>query len=125
MTRAAASLTLEGADNLSRGLARVADDVGDLSEPGNDAARGVLEAARQAAPVDTGELVSSIHAAAFPDYAEVSASAPHAPFVEYGVPSRNMAAQPFLSLALEAEESRVLDVYAAHVQGSLDRVEGI
>lgn len=120
-----AGLRVDGAPELARGLDHVADELGDMSGPGKDAADRVLERARGLAPVDTGELVSSLRSVAFPDAAEVEAGAAHAPFVHYGVPSRNIDANPFLTLALEAEESAITGAYTEHVQDLLDRVEGI
>lgn len=118
-------LTVEGAPELSRGLSRVADELGDLSTPGKDVADRVADRARSGAPVDTGALAASIRTVVYPDAATVEAGEPYAPFVHWGVPSRNIEAQPFLTLALEAEASPAIDAYAEYVQDLLDRVEGI
>lgn len=55
--------------------------------------------AQRYAPVDTGELVNSIHVhSETPRTARISAEAPHAHFVEFG--TENMEAQPFMRPAL-------------------------
>lgn len=123
MTRA--ELRIDGAPELARGLARVAGELGDLSEPGRESSERVAAHARVTAPRDTGFLASTIRAAAYPDVSVVNVDAPYAPFVHWGVPSRNMAARPFLTTALEADTAATLDTYTDHVNHLLARVEGI
>lgn len=123
MTRA--ELRVEGAPELARGLDRVASDIGDLSSPGREATDRVADRATATAPRDTGALAASIRTVVYPDVAAVEVGEPYAPFVHWGVPSRNIAARPFLTLALAAEESATMDAYTDYVQSLLDRVEGI
>lgn len=59
----------------------------------------IADDAQRYAPVDTGELVNSIHVVQLgPKSARIVADAPHAGFVEFG--TENMDAQPFMRPAL-------------------------
>jgi phage gpG-like protein len=115
-------LRVDGAEELSASLARAARDLDDLSVPADKGAGRVAERARATAPRLTGELAGSIAVAGG---GIVKATARHAPFVHWGVPSRNIPARPFLTLALQSEAERVVQEYETHVQDILDRVEGI
>lgn len=64
------------------------------------AAEHAAAIARESAPVDTGELRASISSASTPDGAAVTASAPHAPMVEYG--TSKMPPRPFMLPAAHA-----------------------
>lgn len=55
---------------------------------------------KQTAPIDTGELVTSIGETAFNTGVLIQATAEHGWFVEYG--TVKMAAQPFFNPAIEA-----------------------
>lgn len=68
----------------------------------------IAEKARQLAPVDTGALRGSIEAVSVTTgkSAEVRVGVPYAAYVEYG--TYKMAAQPFLSPAVEQEKERFI-----------------
>ena len=69
------------------------------------------ERARSLAPVDTGELRDSIHAVLIGHgEAEIRVEARHAPYVEFG--TYKMAAQPYLSPALEGLAEEMLVEFA-------------
>ncbi|HHB1033555.1 TPA: HK97-gp10 family putative phage morphogenesis protein [Vibrio cholerae] len=60
--------------------------------------------AKKRAPVDTGKLRGSIKGTAKGLEGEVTATAEHAPFVEFG--TRRMGAQPYMGPAAEQERPR-------------------
>jgi len=70
------------------------------------------------APVDTGNLRSSIDYEVGTDNADVFATANYAEHVEYG--TSNMAAQPFLRPAIDGSKNNIIkifsDVYAKHLK---------
>lgn len=48
--------------------------------------------------------------------------APHAKFVEYGVPSRNIPAEPFLRPALETQKTQAVEMMKATLKRRIDKV---
>ena len=70
------------------------------------------------APVDTGNLRSSIDYEVGTDNADIFATANYAAHVEYG--TSNMAAQPFLRPAIDGSKNNIIkifsDVYAKHLK---------
>lgn len=81
------------------------------------AAERVLDRSQRRVPIDTGELFESGHVEVVsqsPGVVDVIYDAPHAGFVEFG--TVKMAAQPYLTPALEAERQRFLDSF----RGALD-----
>lgn len=86
-----------------------------IAKYGGKAERGVKQAvtkstlsietnAKKRAPVDTGNLRSSIQGEAKGLEGEVTATAEYAPFVEFG--TRNMQSQPFMGPAAEEERPK-------------------
>lgn len=77
----------------------------------------VAETARTLVPVDTGRLRDSIDYRIGRDdkgpFVDVGATEIYAPFVEWG--TVNMAPEPFLSTAAEAERARIGEAFAAEI----------
>lgn len=97
---------VEGADRARRALERASSDLDELDRTvGQDVAGRVLVAARWGAPRRTGLLASSGALDTGPGRADVVFGARYAPPVHYGVPSRGMAAQPFLDAASHRVEA--------------------
>lgn len=109
------SVTVEGGREAARALDRAAVELDDLdSTAGPSAAASVLVAAQWGAPRRTGLLASSGYVDEG-DPVAVVFGARYAPPVHYGVPSRNMAAQPFLTEAARRHETTVETIYAREV----------
>ena len=70
------------------------------------------------APVDTGNLRSSIDFEVSSDNAEIFTPVQYAAHIEYG--TSNMAAQPFLRPAIDGSKNNIIkifsDVYAKHLK---------
>lgn len=101
---------VEGVAEAQRALDRVVDELGDLDRTvGVDIASTILVAAQWGAPRRTGLLAASGHLDQGDGRVAAVFGADHAPPVHQGVPSRNMAGQPFLNAA------------AARVEGTINR----
>lgn len=100
-------------------LAAAGHQLADLEQPNSAAGRVVLEAARPAAPMDTGTLSGSLTADPAGDGVVWASSARYWTFVHWGAPRRNMRARPFFLEALEADQDRILAIYADHANETL------
>lgn len=111
------SATVSGVDRLASTTAEASRDLADLTQVNQDA--GNLVAAAVDAPVRTGALAATVHAAAGPDGVALVAGSPD---VTYAAPVH--ARNPFLTRALTAREDAVLDHYADHVERVVDTIQG-
>lgn len=115
---------VEGADEAQRALERAAVEVEQLDPDASRAgAELVLEAATSTAPRRTGALASSGHLRVDGRVVEAVFGARYARPVHGGVPSRNMAANPFLTAAAARVEARVVEVYERAVDKIVDRAD--
>lgn len=119
-------VSVVGLSRLRRDLRRVGADMADLKAA--NAAAGSLVAAESAAraPRRTGRMAGSGRASKTVGRASVmfgGARIPYAGPIHYGWPARGIEANPFITDAAQATESRWLPLYEAelaHVAQSLD-----
>lgn len=110
---------------LEADLHRAADELADLHGTHRQAGELLEADARRRAPRRrTGELDRSIGATVGEQGLTVTAAADHAWPLHSGVPSRGIAAHPFLTDALAAQGSDVIDLYLTHVDDVLDILKG-
>lgn len=102
-------------------LVAAGHQLADLEAPNSQAGRMVLEAARAAAPMDTGQLSGSIVADVSANRVVWASTARYWTFVHWGAPRRNMRARPFILEALEADTDRIVAVYSDHATDVLTR----
>jgi len=117
------TVTLEGADTLSRSLAAAARDLGDLTRAHTETARDVVARARGKAPRLTGALAGSIRGEGGAEAATITAGyagVPYAGVQEYGWAVRGIRAQPYLRPAVAESEGAAV----ANTADELDRVVG-
>jgi len=101
---------VQGGDALAASLKRAADELRDLSDAHQRAGNALQQAAQTRAPRRTGRLARGIHAAVTSTGVTVGADVAYAWPIHSGVPGR-IVAHPFLTDALAAEQTAVLDVY--------------
>ncbi|MGG7466044.1 hypothetical protein [Plantibacter sp. YIM 135347] len=100
---------VEGLRKTVRALEKSGADASDMRELMHAIGNIVVRAASP--PVLDGTLAGTIRAGKGKTKAVVRAGgarAPYAGVIHYGYPARNLAARPFLSIALQAERSDVL-----------------
>lgn len=115
---------VEGVTRLRFTLGRFGDDLDDLEAADNASARLLQQRARGAAPVRTGRLAASLTATVKADAAGVGSPLVYARVQEYGAPSINVPAQPYLRPALANSQRAVVDLYRADVARQLNKVKG-
>lgn len=99
-------------DGLASDLAAAGPKVRAASSSEMTAAAAQLrDDARNAAPVDTGELKSSIHVRGGKGYRDIIADARHAFFVEFG--TSDTPPQPYMWPQVPAAEKRLADALEA------------
>lgn len=122
-----AGVRIEGLDVLVRTLKRAGDDLSDLKDAHAKAGQTVAAAAAASAPRRSGALASSVRAARQAKRARVlvgNARVRYSGPVHWGWPARGIAANPFVSEAAQATESRWTKDYVDDVQHALDKVKG-
>ena len=119
-----AGVKVRGADRLARTLRRAATDIADQSVLNAHAARDLAAAMRSRAPRRTGALAGSIQADSGPDYVRAGPLVRYGLPVEYGVPLRSQAAQPYGRPALADEAPDYIDDLGDAIGDDLRRVRG-
>jgi phage gpG-like protein len=117
------TVEVDGAVQLTAGLARFAASLDDLDAAELAAGRVVQQRASGLAPVRTGALARSITVATG-DGVTVGSGLPYAGVQEVGWAARNIQAQPFLRPALADSTTEVQAAYLANVDANLKRVKG-
>lgn len=118
------AMTVEGAAQLTAGLARFATALGHLDAAELAAGRAVQQRASRGAPVLTGALARSVLVPTTGDGVTVGSNLPYAGVQEMGWAAHNISAQPFLRPALADGTPEVQAAYQAEVQANLNRVKG-
>jgi hypothetical protein len=117
-------LEVRGAAELVRTLHQAGADLGDLSAAGKRAGDLLVATARSRAPRRTGTLAASLSPVATTTGVRVASVVRYASAVHWGVPSRNMAANPFLADAVGARQDTLVGYYLDQVQTAVDGVRG-
>lgn len=108
-------MSIEGADDTKAAFDRVLAGVtGQIPKALEASAILVQGEAKTLAPVDTGNLRNSITRETHEDYAIVGTNVEYGPFQEFG--TSKMAAQPFLTPALNRNRSRIVQLISAAVK---------
>lgn len=118
------TVEVDGAVQLTAGLARFAASLEDLDAAELAAGRAVAQRAGRLAPVRTGALSRSITVSTG-DGVTVGSGLPYAGVQEVGWAARNIQAQPFLRPALADGTPEVAAAYQAEVEANLKRVKGV
>lgn len=109
---------VEGAKELRKALKQFEDGTRDLKGAHLEAAQVVERRGVQLAPRRSGALAGSGRSSGQAAGGVVRfgrASVDYAPYVIFGVPSRNIAPQPFIYDALDDRATQVVEVYEAAV----------
>ena len=116
--------TIEGAAELERSTDAAIRDLEDMDAAESEAGRLIALRASSRAPVLSGALSRSIHATT--EGAEVIVSTPlnYAGIQEYGLPSHNIAAQPYMRPAYADSQAAVVEAYAKQVRSEVGSIEG-
>jgi len=123
---ASPSVKVEGAKELRRALKQFEDGASDLKGAHLEAARVVERRAGELVPRRSGALAGSGRSSGQASGGVVRfgrAAVPYAPYVIFGVPSRNMAPQPFIYDALDDRRSQVVEVYEAAVDKLINKYD--
>lgn len=105
-------------EEFARDMERVADRLRDLSEPTRRAVAAIAERAVQLVPRRTGRLASRIQ----PRESRVEVDSPYGGVIHNGWPARNIAAQPFLSRAVDQTDWG--KPYVEHIEDAVEAVSG-
>lgn len=111
---------VRGLPELLSGMAAVSAGLDDLREAPRVSAELVADYARAHAPKRTGRLARSIVGRSSAGRAEIGSPLDYGLPVHFGVPSRNIAPQPFLHRALVAQTDGVLTAWAKDVQALIE-----
>lgn len=118
------SLEVHGAAQLQRTLHQAGVDLADLSGAGKRAGDLVAGGARARAPKRTGALAASLSPVVSATGVRVASSVRYASAVHWGVPSRNIAANPFLIDVVGDSQDTLVGYYFDQVQAAVDQVKG-
>jgi phage gpG-like protein len=119
------AVDVQGADRLAGTLHDAADELKDLSDVNAQAGEYIRSRAAANAPRSSGRLAASLSVRVEPAAVTVESDVVYANPIHWGWKARNISAQPFLSDALEATSSTVVDMYAANNERILSHVHGI
>lgn len=123
--RAAGAVRVEGARELRRALKAAGDDLGDLKDANQAAAKIVLGEAAPHTPRRSGALAATGRVNRAAGKANViygNAKVPYGPPIHWGWPARNIKAQPWVTEAADASQPQWLQAYNDAVQKVLDKV---
>ena len=119
---------IEGLSTLVRTMKRAGVDIQELKDAHHKAGQIVATEAAHRAPRVSGKLAGSVKSARQARRARITAgraAVPYAAPIHWGWPARGIEANPFVSEAAQATESRWLDQYLRDVQHALDHVRGV
>lgn len=120
------AIRVEGARELSRALRAASDELADLTDANREASRVLLAGADLRVPRLTGALAASGRIDPSRSQANVvygNARVAYAPAVHWGVASRHMRAQPWVTDAAAATEPEWVRAYATAVEHVVDKIE--
>jgi hypothetical protein len=121
-------VTVEGARELRRSLARAGGDLGDMKEVHGEIANYVAVRAKSAAPRRSGRLASSTRGNRAQSTAVVragGASVPYAGVIHWGWARHSIEPQPFLVNTAHKTEPQWRLMYLRGVDKVLGRVKGM
>jgi hypothetical protein len=119
-------LVVKGAPELAASCDRAARDVADMRDGFEEAARIVASAASGEAPKLTGALAASVVGEVTGrNLATITSPLVYAVPIHWGVPSHNIAPNPFVTRARDATEDRWMRALEGNAQHVCDQVRGI
>lgn len=104
-------MTLEGDEALRSSLQRCVSELGNLEQTEDKAGQLLADRMQAEAPKLTGYMAGTVEHAG----ATVTVGAPYAGYVNAG--------NPFAARAMEAEQQRVIDIYAEDIAAAVSRIE--
>jgi phage gpG-like protein len=119
-----AQVKVIGAERLAATMRGAGRDIENMDAAGAKVQAQLTRDARGRAPKRTGRLARSVIGRNKGGDVEVGSSLVYAGVIHYGWPRHHIGAQPFLTDALAADAPRIVDIYRADVQRSLDQVKG-
>ena len=117
------TLEIKGIRATSRALKKSGADMQQMNKLMHAIGMIVVENARPRAPHNTGRLAATIRAGRGRTKAVVSAGkkrVPYAGVIHYGWPKRGIAAQPFLTTAIDSQSNRIYTEFLAGLGKILD-----
>jgi len=116
---------VRGDDRLAATLRRAGTDLDDLGAANDRVGSAVAQAARARAPKRTGRLARSTTGTAAPgNTVRLQATVIYAGVIHNGWARHNISPQPYLRETVEAEQDRIVSLYAGETQKIMDRVKG-
>jgi hypothetical protein len=118
------AMTVEGDERLAMTARAAARDLADMDTANRAVGEVVRARAASKAPKVTGRLAGSVRADATASEVVVYSDLAYAPPINYGWPAHNIAAQPFMSDALNEATNLIVDRYANEVADDVRQVKG-
>ena len=119
------TIKVRGDERLAATLRRAGSDLGDLRAANDRVGSSVAQAARSRAPKRTGRLARSTTGSAAPgNTVRLQATVVYAGVIHNGWPRHHISPQPFLRETVDAEQQRIVSLYAGETQKIIDRVRG-
>ena len=125
-TGPALGVEVVGSRDLRRRLKAAGDDLADMKAAHDNAAGIVSRRAKLYAPKRSGKLANSVRPAGTKTRAAVRVGkkrVPYAGVIHYGWQKRNIAANPFMTDALEDTRKQWLPAYAAALDKITNRID--
>lgn len=120
---------VQGADRLAGTLTDARADLGDLSDPGEDAGRLLVREARRRAPKRSGALAASVTVTQVTGQGvTVSAGSGRVVYAgvqENGWRARRIRARRYMAGALDSQERAVIDTYRDEINDITNTVKGV
>lgn len=107
-------------DRLAAQLRDAGHQLVELADPNSEVGRVVVEAARP--PRLSGQLAATSRADVTRNGVAWASTARYWTFVHWGAPRRHIKARPYFVEALEQNTDRIVAVYAAHVNKTLEGI---
>lgn len=115
-----------GDKKMHRELVAAIVDLRDLTEPGREAQRIALNAARSEAPRLTGRLAASHKAGRVTEHeAPIVATVVYAPVIHWGWARRGIEANPWMTRAARRTEPTWVRGYAEQTDSAISKVKGL
>lgn len=112
-----------GARELRRAMKKAGADLKDLTSTHRKIGQMVQTDAERDAPRRTGQLASSLRSSPTTTKARVSSRLSYAAPIHWGVPSRGIEPQPWISRAAQRTQGQWIGLYETTINELIDQVE--